>query len=106
MAVPSPSLTIIGLEVSAGRVRFLLTARDLPAEAALEPTQVSVRVDQTVLDSHVVKITQTTKELPTRALVVVLDTSASVTGEADRSRSARPFVDWRPRCRRTCCSAW
>ncbi len=88
MAVPSPSLTIIGLEVSAGRLRFLLTAQNLPAEATLEPTQVSVRVEQTVLDSHVVKITQTTKQLPARALVVVLDTSASVTGEAIAAQRA------------------
>ncbi len=88
MAVPAPSLTVTGLEVLTGRVRFILTARDLPAGAALEPTDVSIRVGETVLDSHVVKITQTTRTLPPRALVVVLDTSASVTGGAIAAQRA------------------
>jgi len=78
-AAPQPSLTVFGLEAAPGVVRFLLTARDLPPDAKLDPSKIEVAVGSTALRVDVKQ--ESTKseaaQLPPRGLVIVMDVSKS-----------------------------
>jgi Flp pilus assembly protein TadB/Mg-chelatase subunit ChlD len=79
-AAPQASLAVSGLETSPGKVRFLLTAGDLPSGTTVDPTKVSVRVADATLPSDAEKVTRADSKLPPRGLMVVLDVSGSVVG--------------------------
>lgn len=73
-------LTVSGLEPAPGVVRFLLTAQDLPGDATLDPSTVRVDVAGTALPAEAARVSRSTRDLPPRALVVILDVSGSVAG--------------------------
>ncbi|MBO4206236.1 type II secretion system F family protein [Micromonospora echinofusca] len=75
------TLTVTGLEAAPGVVRFLLTARQLPRNAVLDPSTVTVTVGDTALPADAVAVSRSEGKLPPRALMVVLDVSGSVAGE-------------------------
>jgi Flp pilus assembly protein TadB len=72
-AAPQARLSISGVRVEPGIIRFLVTARDLAPGTTLDPASVRVRVGDTVLRTGEIGPTTTVKDVPPRGLVVVLD---------------------------------
>lgn len=84
------SVSVSGLEAAPGTVRFLLTANDLPADAVIDPSKVSVKVGETTLVAEAARVSRSATKLPERGLMVVLDVSGSVAGT--RLEAARAAV--------------
>ncbi len=82
-AAPAPTIVLSGLTASPGSARFLLTPRDLPAGASLDPASIRVRADTTELKAQVAPATDTTGA-PLSILVLVLDANAA-TSQSYRS---------------------
>lgn len=79
-AVPA-ALSVSGMQPAPGVVRFLLTARGLPVNTALDPAGVSASTGGTPLAVAAQHVSSSAAaNLPPRALVVVLDVSGSVAG--------------------------
>ncbi|MGW5195004.1 type II secretion system F family protein [Kribbella sp. NPDC004138] len=78
-AEPGPSARIDSVQVSPGHADMVLTTAGLPGE--LDPKVVHVDAGRTQLPARVTPVSSTTvTTAPTRAVIIVLDTSGSMAG--------------------------
>ncbi len=84
------SISVSDLEAAPGRVRFLLRANDLPTDATVDPSKVTVKAGETTLTTEAARVSRSATKLPERGLMVVLDVSGSVAGA--RLEAARAAV--------------
>ena len=80
-AYADPQLSISGVRQETGFVEFYLSGRDLPATGTLDEASVAVTTGAIKLKSTVNTVAATEpSKLPKRLVVLVLDTSGSMTG--------------------------
>jgi tight adherence protein B len=84
------SISVSDLEAAPGEVRFLLRANDLPTDATIDPSKVTVKAGETTLTTEAARVSRSATKLPERGLMVVLDVSGSVAGA--RLEAARAAV--------------
>jgi tight adherence protein B len=98
-AYADPQLAVSGVRQEAGYVEFYLTGHDLPAVGELDADSISVTAGTAKLSATVQTVSSTSPAAqPKRLVVLVLDTSGSMTGAplAAAKVAAGEFVDSLP----------